>query len=260
MEVDVSRYKSDIANIKIDSKVPLYNTFREDLPIKPKLAIPFNGYLKSNLGKLELGPSHIWDIQIEPYSHNGGKMPPKLEYEKISFLPASTFTLTDNATSSESLDMFVGSSINIPTNVKLEKSLSITLYEDSTYSVKNWLGKYKSFMFDDYRVMPYKNSCSKITIWILDYSKNALYIKRYYGYPINIDMSITGEESASPMSIPLEFAIVGEESDMDISDQLDEYLKEKSEEAKKKTSATSLVKKSTKSLLKKSTKKLNKNR
>lgn len=43
MEVDVSKYKSDIANIKIDSKVPLYNTFREDLPIKPKLAIPFKG-------------------------------------------------------------------------------------------------------------------------------------------------------------------------------------------------------------------------
>jgi hypothetical protein len=165
----------------------------------------FEGYFGSNLGAMEFASTHLWDIQIKPYT----KGVPELRPRGIKVLPISNWSLSEGTTGSESIDMFGGSNISIPTTSRKEVRMDVTFVEDSGFSIKSWLGKYKDFMFPNGKVRPYKNCCSKIGVWLIDLQRKTLYYQCYLGYPVDMSSDLEGELNPSPINKTVSFAIVG---------------------------------------------------
>lgn len=177
---------------------------------------PFEGYFRSRLGRLELASTHLWDVQIKPM----GTGVPVLEMRDIDVLPITNWSLDAGQTLSDSMEMFGGSSITIPTTKKIDMRFEATFIEDSTYSVKAWLSKYKKFMFYKNRVRPYKECCSIIGIWLLDVDLKELYYQAYIGYPIDMTEGLEGESSHSPINKTVTFSIVGQLSSDEFYEQI----------------------------------------
>lgn len=177
---------------------------------------PFEGYFRSRLGRLELASTHLWDVQIKPM----GTGVPVLEMRDIDVLPITNWSLDAGQTLSDSMEMFGGSSITIPTTKKIDMRFEATFVEDSTYSVKAWLSKYKKFMFYKNRVRPYKECCSIIGIWLLDVDLKELYYQAYIGYPIDMTEGLEGESSHSPINKTVTFSIVGQLSSDEFYEQI----------------------------------------
>ena len=249
----VDQYKSmleqagiDAANLKTDFETPVpvdvlgydekTNTFKNpftddgdvahsvnssnqkvlDATIKDINPAPFEGYFRSRLGRLELASTHLWDVQIKPM----GTGVPVLEMRDIDVLPITNWSLDAGQTLSDSMEMFGGSSITIPTTKKIDMRFEATFIEDSTYSVKAWLSKYKKFMFYKNRVRPYKECCSIIGIWLLDVDLKELYYQAYIGYPIDMTEGLEGESSHSPINKTVTFSIVGQLSSDEFYEQI----------------------------------------
>ena len=187
-----------------------------DATIKDINPAPFEGYFRSRLGRLELASTHLWDVQIKPM----GTGVPVLEMRDIDVLPITNWSLDAGQTLSDSMEMFGGSSITIPTTKKIDMRFEATFIEDSTYSVKAWLSKYKKFMFYKNRVRPYKECCSIIGIWLLDVDLKELYYQAYIGYPIDMTESLEGESSHSPINKTVTFSIVGQLSSDEFYEQI----------------------------------------
>ena len=188
---------------------------------------PFDGYFRSRLGRLELASTHLWDIQIIPMKTTKGEASgvPVLEMEDIDLLPITNWSLDAGQTLSDSMEMFGGSSITIPTTKKIDMRFEATFVEDSSYSVKTWLSKYKKFMFHNNRVRPYKECCSIIGIWLLDLDLKELYYQAYLGYPIDLTEGLEGESSHSPINKTVTFAIVGQLSSEEFYQQIQKKKK-----------------------------------
>lgn len=187
-----------------------------DATIKDINPAPFEGYFRSRLGRLELASTHLWDVQIKPM----GTGVPVLEMRDIDVLPITNWSLDAGQTLSDSMEMFGGSSITIPTTKKIDMRFEATFIEDSTYSVKAWLSKYKKFMFYKNRVRPYKECCSIIGIWLLDVDLKELYYQAYIGYPIDMTEGLEGESSHSPINKTVTFSIVGQLSSDEFYEQI----------------------------------------
>ena len=187
-----------------------------DATIKDINPAPFEGYFRSRLGRLELASTHLWDVQIKPM----GTGVPVLEMRDIDVLPITNWSLDAGQTLSDSMEMFGGSSITIPTTKKIDMRFEATFIEDSTYSVKAWLSKYKKFMFYKNRVRPYKECCSIIAIWLLDVDIKELYYQAYIGYPIDMTEGLEGESSHSPINKTVTFSIVGQLSSDEFYEQI----------------------------------------
>lgn len=187
-----------------------------DATIKEINPAPFEGYFRSRLGRLELASTHLWDVQIKPM----GTGVPVLEMRDIDVLPITNWSLDAGQTLSDSMEMFGGSSITIPTTKKIDMRFEATFIEDSTYSVKAWLSKYKKFMFYKNRVRPYKECCSIIGIWLLDVDLKELYYQAYIGYPIDMTEGLEGESSHSPINKTVTFSIVGQLSSDEFYEQI----------------------------------------
>lgn len=196
-----------------DSNQKVLNAFIQD--INPA---PFEGYFRSRLGRLELASTHLWDIQIIPMK---GTNVPELYMRDIDVLPITNWSLDAGQTLSDSMEMFGGSSITIPTAKKIDMRFECTLIEDSTYSVKTWLSKYKKYMFYNNRVRPYKDCCSVIGIWLLDVDLKELYYQAYLGYPIDMSEGLEGESSHSPINKTVTFSIVGQLSSEEFYQQIE---------------------------------------
>jgi len=145
---------------------------------------------------------------------------PVLEMRDIDVLPITNWSLDAGQTLSDSMEMFGGSSITIPTTKKIDMRFEATFIEDSTYSVKAWLSKYKKFMFYKNRVRPYKECCSIIGIWLLDVDLKELYYQAYIGYPIDMTEGLEGESSHSPINKTVTFSIVGQLSSDEFYEQI----------------------------------------
>ena len=187
-----------------------------DATIKDINPAPFEGYFRSRLGRLELASTHLWDVQIKPM----GTGVPVLEMRDIDVLPITNWSLDAGQTLSDSMEMFGGSSITIPTTKKIDMRFEATFVEDSSYSVKTWLSKYKKFMFYKNRVRPYKECCSIIGIWLLDVDLKELYYQAYIGYPIDMTEGLEGESSHSPINKTVTFSIVGQLSSDEFYEQI----------------------------------------
>lgn len=177
---------------------------------------PFEGYFRSRLGRLELASTHLWDLQIIPMSPGV----PYLSMRDIDVLPITNWSLDAGQTLSDSMEMFGGSSITIPTTKKIDMRFEATFIEDSTFSIKTWLSKYKKFMFHNNRVRPYKDCCSIIGIWLLDVDLKELYYQAYVGYPIDMTEGLEGESSHSPINKTVTFSIVGQLSSKEFYEQI----------------------------------------
>lgn len=177
---------------------------------------PFEGYFRSRLGRLELASTHLWDLQIIPMSPGV----PHLSMRDIDVLPITNWSLDAGQTLSDSMEMFGGSSITIPTTKKIDMRFEATFIEDSTFSIKAWLSKYKKFMFYNNRVRPYKDCCSIIGIWLLDVDLKELYYQAYVGYPIDMTEGLEGESSHSPINKTVTFSIVGQLSSKEFYEQI----------------------------------------
>lgn len=250
---NVDKYKSmleqagiDASNLKTDFDTPVpvdalgydkdtdtfYNPFTNDREVAHSVnasnqkvleatineinPAPFEGYFRSRLGRLELASTHLWDVQIKPM----GTGVPVLEMRDIDVLPITNWSLDAGQTLSDSMEMFGGSSITIPTTKKIDMRFEATFVEDSTYSVKAWLSKYKKFMFYKNRVRPYKECCSIIGIWLLDVDLKELYYQAYIGYPIDMTEGLEGESSHSPINKTVTFSIVGQLSSDEFYEQI----------------------------------------
>lgn len=186
-----------------------YDKYEKGLKSSDVVPQTFKDFFQANLQRMEYGLQHLWDIEITPYNHKG-KQPPSFKHKYINILPVTNWALSETATLTDTMEMFGGSSITIPTTEVINKRFDCTMIEDRSFSVKSWLSAYKSYMFNNFKVRPYKDCCCRIRLQLLDYERKAIYIGTYLGYPIDIEMSLEGEDSAGVITRNVSFAIVGE--------------------------------------------------
>lgn len=172
---------------------------------------------KEDNSRFELDSTDLWDISLEPYENENENIEafaPDLSSKYEEWIPCIGYELTDTSIGSKELDMIEGSSISIPTNKIFSKSINLTLLEDSAKTFYYYKKQYiNRIVRDDYSVMPYKNVCTKITIYRFDPSRQRVYRKVFLGVPRDWSLSNSATSDPSEITIDLEFSIVGELGD-----------------------------------------------
>ena len=180
--------------------------------------ITYNGY--HTVKGLEMWTSNLWDIEMESFKY-GGYGPPDPPYTGggNNFIPVTSFEFNDTNLSPMAIELFGGSSILIPEQENFQKSIRINVL-DSLQDIgggrrervwKKYCMDYKKYMVSDFKVMPYKNCCTKITLHMFDTSMRRIHRKSYLGILMTPDTSFSGS-SFGHEEYTLEFAIVGEQN------------------------------------------------
>lgn len=166
---------------------------------------------------IELWSSHLWDIKMEPYQHTKGPRPPAPPVRTNGFIPATSFEFMDSNLVPYSLELYGGSSILIPESINFQRSLRITVLDTLRYYGKSsgrrewrdWMAAYKKYLVSDYKVRPYKNSCMKITVYMLDTDSKVIYMRSYLGILMTPETGFSGSGFGNE-EYTLDFSIVGE--------------------------------------------------
>lgn len=179
--------------------------------------LTYDGY--HSVRGTELWTSNLWDIEMEPFIYDGwGPPAPPYTEGGNHFVPVTSFEFMDTNLSPMAIELFGGSSILIPEQENFQKSLRINVL-DVLQNVggrrervwKKYCMDYKKYMVTDYKVMPYKNCCTKITIHMFDTGMRRIHRKSYLGILMTPDTSFSGSNFGHE-EYTLEFAIVGEQN------------------------------------------------
>ena len=183
----------------------------------------FKSYQK-NLMDIELWGTHLWDMALKKY--NLPNVPS--EYAGISapdpptvggFVPATTFTINESKVSPSTIPMFGSSKLDIPSELVLNKVITISMIDqmisdENGVRKRGWYDYLRDYMRllvrDDFKVIPYKNICTEIHIYILDFDKTTLFTKKYLGILLSPNIDITGTSDSAPNELTLTYSIVGE--------------------------------------------------
>lgn len=171
----------------------------------------FKGY--NSVKGLEVWTSNLWDIEIEPYYHNGsGPPPPPYSQNGNNFLPITSFEFMDSSLNPMAVELFGGSSILIPESENFQRSIRLNVLDVLQNGERVWkkyFSDYKKHMVNDYKVRPYKNCCTKITIHMYNTSMRRIHYKTYLGILMTPDTSFSGSSFGNE-EYTIEYAIVGE--------------------------------------------------
>ena len=153
-----------------------------------------------------------------------------------TWLPVSDFNINFSDMDMATIPLFQGMNLPMPEKLSFPLSGSITFLENANLAVTSWLHAYKRTIFagtGGYLTMPYQRCALKLSIYFWEWisSKKSLrllesmvpytlskdtreFIKKYVLYilPTNIPDNIVGSSSPSPLSVTMNFSIVGAES------------------------------------------------
>ena len=189
-----------------------------DVSFYPNITVddlPFKGRdsLKSwdGISSMDLSDDFYWDIKFtSDISPDVPPNPYELKYD--GFLPVISFDLTRDELNFKQVQLFADMNIEIPNYVKTVPTLSLEVIDDHLRTISTWLSRYKEAVYSNYTVLPYKNSVSQCTIYILCRSKLVLSSKTYLVIP-KFKESNKGAAAGTFTPLNLEFSVVGEVED-----------------------------------------------
>lgn len=164
---------------------------------------------------IEVWNSSLWDIEMESYNYNGFGPPDPPYVNGTKFLPITSFEFMDSNLTPFSVELYGGSAIMIPESINFQKSLRINVLDTLKNGHREWkkyMSDYKSYMVNDYKVMQYKNCCTKITLHMFDTSTREIYRRSYLGILMTPDTSFSGSGFGNE-EFSIEYSIVGELSE-----------------------------------------------
>lgn len=129
-----------------------------------------------------------------------------------SFVPVLTFDLDHSVLMMNEIEMYLGNSLSIPSHLKLNSHLSMTILDDENKRWRRWLQNYSENLFDldTSSVIPYKNGCIEITLVQYTQEWKVISHKTYICTLRNYQNISNGAGDPGIDLITVEWSIVGE--------------------------------------------------
>jgi len=181
--------------------------YSKELPF-PMPSLPKGG--SRNLENFELDTQFYWDISLKKYSDRVPDNP----YNN-GWLPVVEYTLTYDSLDMKSVDLISGQSIEVPQGVVKSPKITLSVIENSKFSFHRYLEQYYKAIYQDGKVLPYKDALSLLTLYVTDPRKKILFKKEFYVIP-NIKRDRSGLSNQTVNLINLDFSIVGETDNVGI--------------------------------------------
>jgi hypothetical protein len=183
---------------------------------------------RESLEGIELASDHLWDITLEPFKYNGvGYMP---EYNKkvnevqngksraenpekdIDHIPFLSYRLDHKTMGNKEVPMYKGATIQIPETNLVNSQLTTQVLETSNRRWFDYFNACAEAMYDEESnaVLPYKNCCHLMRIYTYRPDKKVIWERNLLVLLKNFIVAETGTSDASPVSIDLEFSVVGD--------------------------------------------------
>ena len=169
--------------------------------------LPFKG--RRTVEGFSLDNTIYWDIRLKKYINSSSSIPENPFKDKFFWFPIESFEFSGDTPSSESLNFFSDLSVTIPKFRTNPLKLSFTVTNDSEDKVRDYYRQYMDALFKDNLVLPYKESLTEITMYILDLTKKIKIKKTLLCIP-DYTFDVNGSSDNSINSLTINYNIVGE--------------------------------------------------
>ena len=174
-----------------------------------------------NIQGLSIGTSHIWDVKIRNYFHDGLKSfaPPVPVVSDVAnslkdnFVPVISYTIDDYSTKSTDVDLDNESKIEVVTGIQKNNSLTLTFLEDDNYTWTRYFDWYLNNIYDreTHTLAPYKQSCLEVVIAVYNTKSQVHFFYDLLVIPIGFTKKIEGTSEVEEFGdVTVAFSIVGD--------------------------------------------------
>jgi hypothetical protein len=206
--------------IKVLQPVNGFNTYKSILDeiadyknsIPSIETLPFKG--RETIASYSLDDSSLWDIKLKKSTYSDVKIPENPLSKDGSWFPVTNVNLSYSKISNKEFLMPNNLKLTIPSFRSEVPSITLSCFDNQDSIIRKYFIDYMNAMFDEERrVLPYKDSCSELTLYIYTVDKKIKFKKIYYVIP-QYDFSIIGTNDSKVTEFTIPFNIIGESSDI----------------------------------------------
>lgn len=162
----------------------------------------------------EISSNGNWNVSLCEFDDSASKFVPKGRptYGTWSYMPIMSYEYADKELQTSSIEVSQSLNLMIPSANTYVSTLQLTFLDDRFDRIYNWFSLYVNNIYGVYDgyAKPYKNSCLKITIDILDWDRTILKRLRVAALPINFTQQYSGDSNDSYKTVSVTFSVVGE--------------------------------------------------
>ena len=189
---EISNYKESIASIK---------------------TLPFKG--RETMSSFSLDDSSLWDVKLQKSKFSDPKIPENPLISDGGWFPITNVNLSYSKISNKEFILPNNLKLLIPSFKTETPSITLSCFDNQDSIIRKYFLKYMEAIFDDNRqVMPFKDACSELTLYIYTTDKQIKFKKIYYVIP-QYDFSIIGTNDSKVTEFTIPFNIIGESGDLE---------------------------------------------